>query len=239
MAVFNPTTGTELWTSDGTAAGTRLVRDLWPGPAEALPNALLPLGDGRVVFSANDGESGFEPWVSDGTADGTLRIDDLASGFASSGPSEPTRVGDRIAFSADDGVHGRELFAVLLAALPTTQPSGCRPDRLCLHDGRFEVGVVWRDFQGESGPGRVVPGLDSTDSGLFWFFQPANYEFLVKVLDGCGVNGHFWVLAAATTNVEYTLTVADTTTGIAAIYSNALGRSSPAIIDVEALADCP
>jgi len=115
------------------------------------------------------------------------------------------------------------------SAGPTTQ---------CLNQGRFQVEVTWRDFSGGSGEGRVVP-YGSDDSGLFWFFDEENWEMLVKVLDGCGVNGNFWVFSAATTNVEYHLTVTDTATGIVRSYFNQLGTSAPAITDAEAFATCP
>ena len=59
---------------------------------------------------------------------------------------------------------------------------------LVLHDGRFHVEVSWEDFDNHEGVGRVVPGA-SEASGLFWFFGPGNWEVLVKVLDGCAVNG--------------------------------------------------
>jgi hypothetical protein len=61
---------------------------------------------------------------------------------------------------------------------------------------------------------------------------------LVKVLDGCNYNGRHWVLAGATTNVEYTLTVTDTVTGEVVSYFNPLGRSSATITDTEALGGC-
>lgn len=241
LSVWTLSAGAELWVSDGTLAGTRLLVDLFPGHLGSGPSEFLALGDDRVLFVASDPARGRELWVSDGTVEGTLLVEDLAPGTDASGPGELTLLGDMVVFAADDTVHGRELFAVKLADLPTAPPppDPCPADRLCLHDGRFEVEVAWRDFQGNDGPGHVVPNVASSDSGLFWFFDAANYEFLVKVLRGCDVNGHYWVLAAATTNVEYTLTVTDTTTGIQAIYTNALGRSSPAIIDVEAFDDCP
>ncbi len=115
----------------------------------------------------------------------------------------------------------------------------CQPSetRLCLNQGRFRVEVFWRDFKDNTGTGQVV--LGSEDSGLFWFFAPDNWEMLVKVLDGCGVNDHFWVFAAATTNVEYTLQVTDTATGEVREYTNRLGISSPAITDTGAFATCP
>jgi len=109
---------------------------------------------------------------------------------------------------------------------------------LCLGGGRFRVEVAWKDFQGGAGPGSVVPGVASDDSGLFWFFAPDNWELLVKVLDGCGVNGHHWVFAAATTTVEYTVTVTDTQTDEAWIWRNPPGRASPSVTDTIALGGC-
>lgn len=110
--------------------------------------------------------------------------------------------------------------------------------RLCLNQGRFKVEIEWRDFQGATGPGRVEP-LAADDSGLFWFFTPNNLEVLVKVLGGCSFNNRYWVFAAATTNLGYTLKVTDTETGQIKVYTNPLGVASPAIIDTGAFATCP
>ncbi len=106
---------------------------------------------------------------------------------------------------------------------------------LCLTPDRFQAEVSWRDFQGNTGVGQVVP-LRSTDSGLFWFFNSDNWEMLVKVLDGCASNQHFWLLAAATTDVEYELNVTDTQTGETFLARNEAGTPAKAIIDVEAFA---
>jgi len=117
----------------------------------------------------------------------------------------------------------------------------CTPgtNSLCLLDNqRFRVEVEWLDFDGNRGPGTVA-SCGSEDSGLFWFFNPANWEMLVKMVDGCGNNGRFWVFAAATTNVGYTLTVTDTLTNVQKSYDNPLGVASPAITDTNAFATCP
>jgi hypothetical protein len=116
---------------------------------------------------------------------------------------------------------------------------GCTPGStaFCLNGGRFRVEVDWTDFQGGQGQGQVVP-FDVDDSGLFWFFGPNNWEMLVKVLDGCRGNNHFWVFSAATTNVEYTLTVTDTVQGTVVRYTNPLGTSASAITDTSAFATC-
>jgi predicted esterase len=120
------------------------------------------------------------------------------------------------------------------------EEDGCLPGPtvLCLGGGRFRVEVAWKDFQGGAGPGSVVPGAVSDDSGLFWFFAPDNWELLVKVLDGCAVNGHRWVFAAGVTTVEYVLTVTDTQTDQAWTWRNPPGRASPAVTDTAALGGC-
>jgi hypothetical protein len=130
-------------------------------------------------------------------------------------------------------------FAFLLAQGYGTA-GGCRPaaTRLCLRQGRFAVEASWRTADGGSGPGRVTEAR-TADSGLFYFFRPGNWELQVKVLDGCPVNGRYWVFAAGTTNVEYTLTVTDLARGEEATYHNPQGTVSLATTDVEALATCP
>ena len=108
---------------------------------------------------------------------------------------------------------------------------------LLLLGGRFEVKSRWTDFAGAQGDARTAP-LSSANSGIFYFFTPNNWEMLVKVLDGCAINNHYWVLAAATTNVGYELTVKSTTGTAEKIYRNPVGRAAPATIDLEAFT-CP
>ena len=58
------------------------------------------------------------------------------------------------------------------------------------------------------------------DTGYFWFFDAANAEMIVKVLEGCGINGSYWVYAGGLTNVRTTLTVTDTVTHGVKTYVN-------------------
>ncbi len=115
----------------------------------------------------------------------------------------------------------------------------CVPDEetLCLQDGRFEIVGTWTDFDGNSGPFHFVPATDG--AGLAWFFTDDNVEFLIKVLNGCPVNGHFWVFYAATTNVAFSVTVTDLQTGDISVYENPLGSVPLATTDVNAFATCP
>ena len=71
-----------------------------------------------------------------------------------------------------------------------------------------------------------------------WVFSANNWEMLIKVLDGCAINDHYWVFAAATTTVEYTLTVTDTITDVVAEYFNPLGVAAAAVTDTDAFATC-
>ena len=111
------------------------------------------------------------------------------------------------------------------------------PTTMCLNGGRFQVEVVWVDFEDNTGPGSVVP-VSADRSGLFYFFREDNWEMLIKVLDGCSINEHFWVFFAATTNVEFTVTVTDTDTGEVKLYTNPLGHSADAVTDTRAFATC-
>jgi|CXWL01.1.fsa_nt_gi predicted esterase len=131
----------------------------------------------------------------------------------------------------------RDGFAFLLAQR-YDPPGPCQPSatRLCLRQGRFAVTASWATTS-HTGQGQVVAAQEG-DSGLFWFFAPTNWELTVKVLDGCAVNGSFWVFFSALSNVEYELTVDDLATGARRTYANAAGSIAPATLDTSAF-PCP
>lgn len=79
--------GAELWRSDGSSAGTFLVKDIYPGPPSSRPSQLTAI-NGRLFFQAEDGTYGLEMWVSDGTEEGTRLFADLNPGEGSSSPHE-------------------------------------------------------------------------------------------------------------------------------------------------------
>lgn len=100
--------GRELWRSDGTRAGTRMVRDIRPGSKNSGIRSLMQLGK-WLLFTANDGQHGHEPWRSDGTAAGTRMVKNLrgAKGhaFMALGP----RVGRYVYYDGWNR-YGRELW---------------------------------------------------------------------------------------------------------------------------------
>ena len=85
--------------------------------------------------------------------------------------------------------------------------------------------------------GAVVPAT-TDNTGVFWFFHQENWELLIKVLNGCGLNDHFWVFGAGATDVNYVVTVEDLATNATWEYENALGQASPAITDTTAFDTC-
>ena len=110
---------------------------------------------------------------------------------------------------------------------------------LCLNNSRFRAEIDWRTAD-QPGEGQAVPLPSAPDSGLFYFFNAANIEMLIKVLNACVAPfNRFWVFYAATTNVEFTLTVTDTQTGRVNVYFNPLNQVAAPVQDVNAFATCP
>ncbi len=103
--------GQELWKSDGTAAGTVLVKDINPGSnsSSSYPSGLTNVND-ILYFIADDGIHGQELWKSDGTVGGTALVKDINRGSRGSSLYGLTNVNDIVYFIADDGIHGQELW---------------------------------------------------------------------------------------------------------------------------------
>lgn len=111
------------------------------------------------------------------------------------------------------------------------------PTALCLNENRFRVEVTFNSTGAGSGNAR---GFSLTpDSGVMSFFGADNLELLVKVLNGCPINSHYWVYGAAATNVGYDIKVTDTERNVVKNYVKAEGPAAPAINDSSAFATCP
>jgi len=123
---------------------------------------------------------------------------------------------------------------------PAVATGPCVPDgqTLCLNEGRFRVTADWEKSDGSSGHGNGIPLTG--DSGYFWFFDSANIEAVVKVLNGCGINNAYWVFGAGLTNVAVHVVVTDTLTGAVYTRDNAQGSAFLPVQDTKAfLASCP
>ncbi len=118
-------------------------------------------------------------------------------------------------------------------ALPQEEGGACEADdlTLCLEGGRFAVRARWET---DDGSGDATAWPLTRDTGLYWFFGPSNVEMVIKVLDGCALNGHRWVFAGGLTDVAVTMTVTDSETGEARTYENPAGTPFQPIQDAKA-----
>lgn len=107
--MFSNAQGAELWRSDGTAAGSFVLKDANPGAASSNPSNLTPAGR-FLFFIATDADHGTELWRTDGTAVGTVMMKDIRPGTASSLPSALVSLGEIVYFAANDGTNGIELW---------------------------------------------------------------------------------------------------------------------------------
>ena len=117
----DPERGTELFVSDGTAAGTQLAVDIDPGSDGSYPDNFVEFNN-KLYFTANNSFNEAEIYASDGTPDGTQLVarfdsgDNNASSFGTiaNNVSNLTVVGDELFFAANDGETGRELYKIVV-----------------------------------------------------------------------------------------------------------------------------
>ncbi len=146
---------------------------------------------------------------------------------------DPSGVVVKVIEAAGDG------FRIQIgAAAGAAEPCSADGTTLCI-DGRFQVRARFSTQQagGLSGDAQAASlastGMDR--GGLFSFFSADNPELFVKVLDGCPVNGSFWVFLSAGTNAGFTVTVKDTKTGASRQYSNPDLKAAVPVQDTKAL----
>jgi ELWxxDGT repeat protein len=103
------TNGAELWKTDGTAAGTVLIKDINP-VGDSNPNTITAAGN-VLYFNAYEPTTHYELWKSDGTGAGTMLVKDFnPNQTAWGGGSRYTYVNGTTYFYADDGINGGELW---------------------------------------------------------------------------------------------------------------------------------
>ena len=108
FAAGTSTQGTELWASDGTVAGTNIVRDINPGTGDGIDFAV---GDGSYLytastffFGASDATHGSELWQTDGTSVNTKLVADINPNAGDANPQLTFFVTNgKVMFGATDG----------------------------------------------------------------------------------------------------------------------------------------
>ena len=120
--------GRELWRTDGTAAGTTLVKDIDPGPTGgddvlvSYQPTIAAVGD-HLYFTAQHAASGVELWRTDGTEAGTELVRDLHP-TESSYPHGLSAVQGSLLYFGYTGTRPKDSIAA--TALPAV-PRSCRP----------------------------------------------------------------------------------------------------------------
>jgi ELWxxDGT repeat protein len=165
FSAWSSDTGSELWMSDGTAAGTRLLKDIFPGPGSSSPVRMREMG-GKLYFVADDGVHGMELWCSDGTSAGTFLFADLAEGSDSSAPSLVASNESRLWFTIGTGEtaglwssDGTAAGTIELNAMNSGVRGFTRPEHFVMKDGvlYFVAGrsELWRSDGTPEGTSRV------------------------------------------------------------------------------------
>ena len=203
--------GYELWRSNGTARGTRMVKDIRPGPLSSQVFSITNVG-GTLFFTADDGIHGAELWRSDGTAGGTQLVKDINPGLVGSGGFWLTSVGQTLYLIAYDGTHrglwrsdgtdaGTTLLQELVDAHDLTASgnglffsgaAGSNPDQLWHSDGTPAGTAV-------VGTGEVAPyELTDVNGTLFFGASDPAHSFELWRSDG-SIAGTFLVRDINTT----------------------------------------
>ena len=204
-------TGCELWITDGTHAGTVLVKDIATGvagsgvPSGSYQGEFAVLPNGRAVFAAEDASHGAELWVTDGTSAGTMLLKDIATSCCSGSDPRDFAVlpNGQAVFAADDGTRGRELWTtdgtsagtMLLKDIATSCCSGSDPrDFAVLPNGQAV-------FAADDGTrGRELWTTDGTSAGTMLLKDIATgvdgygnlNESRIFGLTVVGANAYFW-----------------------------------------------
>ena len=223
-----PTGSKAFWLPQGAAAPIELALPCGPEPCGRYAAYVGALDDRVFFFGPSSGPAASALWSLEPTS-GSVRqetafpaypIDEMLP-FAG-------RYRDSLYFLAEEDGVELEIWRLRLHPPPCADTE----ETLCLAAPRFSVRVDWRDFAGRTGSGHATPL--TADTGYFWFFDDANVELTVKVVDGTAFNGHYWVYYGALSNVEYWITVEDTVTGDSKQYHNPLGQFG-SFGDIEAL----
>ena len=173
-------TGWELWESDGTEAGTKLLKDIVEGPASSTPTFLVSAGS-KAYFStsystSSSGGTSNGIWVTDGTTAGTVKLSN-----AGNEPYPLSAVGNTLYFSATLPATGRELWKTDGTAAGTMMVADLYPGtanaNLYNRNAGVSIGNVYYFSCTNSGQGTDLWRTNGTSAGTVLVKHiPSGYE---------------------------------------------------------------
>jgi ELWxxDGT repeat protein len=177
-----------LWRTDGTTAGTTMVKSFAGGISAGYNKGVtnLTVFDGELFFVADDGTNGGALWKSDGTEDGTVLVKDVnPSTLNASGPMQLTVAGSTLYFSGNDGANGVSLWKSDGTAEGTSLVKVINPVKRMdfLYSGLHDLTAV--------GSNLFFSGSDGADGSALWRSDgTAEGTVIVKELTPAG-NGQY------------------------------------------------
>jgi ELWxxDGT repeat protein len=167
FSLETPEQGQELWTSDGTQSGTRLVADFLPGSESSKAEAIWATGETTYILANSEAGTGL--WALDKTASSPRLVKQLKS--------VATYTGDAIATEND----GKLFFAVPTSLPPSAPPSSVERQ---IYEPTYELWV-------SDGTAAGTTQLGSPIKSFFTDFTAFNGRLF---FNGNGPNGQeLWV----------------------------------------------
>jgi ELWxxDGT repeat protein len=164
-AFVSASSAVEPWRTDGTAAGTHVLKDVRPGLATSNPAGGIAF-EGKFIFSANDGIYGQELWISDGTTGGTVRQSDIGA----INRLDPSTIVQPISVVTFQNASG-QTETVFIAAEAAFDGSG--PGRRALY---YSVGNGLPTRLGDIS-GRTIRDVDVVGSSVFFVVGADLYRY--------------------------------------------------------------
>ena len=198
-----PTTGPELYSTDGTTAGTNLVKDLVPGSSGTANN--LAVSNGKLFYQSSNSNLGYEPIISDGTGNGTALLKDINPNGSSSSPTSFTQGPNGLTFfTADDGTtstnpnststgNGRELWVTDGTTANTRKVKDVNTFSYLHPNGSY--------YNGDSG----ISNLTSCNGLMFFTAADSHYYASTNYME-------LWVTDGTTANTRMVKDINTTTT---------------------------
>ncbi len=171
----NQASGVELWKTDGTPAGTVIVKDIYPGPTSSFPHGFIEF-NGQLLFMARDADHGQDLWRTDGTLEGTRVFLELNQGAGNSAFANlMTLNNDTLLFTYVKNNFNGSTWALYNASTQSVMDLSANPvpDEGMDYSFLFRIGKEIF-FSGDDGSwGTKIYKTDLTNSGTGLFFELA------------------------------------------------------------------